>query len=414
MPVWNIFDHPDGPPEDAHALPIPHTSLPRSLRPPASPAHAAGVLALPPTPQNAIRDALRSLGGPVQENPPWILGPCIRPGDCAYFVGEGGAGESTLVADLLMAALDPARGAALAGSWRVNRALLPAEPRALVINAETSLENDWRVHLMRANAAQGHTPNGPLDTALRERVDFLDKDDLEITPLNLHAAMTELAAVIVAEGYSFVVIDPVYALFSPEDPSQDAWVTVGMKTLMTTLKSHAITTFALAHPPETASTSLKARFKPYGSSQQKGQMDAHFGLKRAGNTAVELVKLKDRRAGWIPPLAARLRLQFQPVGGGYTQFAPAGSEWEYDNPREFVLSDSASEYLARLPYPDDFRAANVELAGLRRATFLAHCESYYIPQGILTETTLETERGRPKLYAWTERGHRAHAQAAKG
>lgn len=402
MPIHNEHDG-DYPPPVLDSIPdvgafAPNVDQPTVARP--GPLH------------KAIRDAMRRLDGDALANPPWLVGPCIMPGDCAYIVGEGGAGKSTFVADILTAIADPTRDAALAGSWRINRALLPEDPRICIINAETSLEAAWRLHLMRANVAAGHGPNSTADRAIRAAFTFLDKDDLPFDPATMRANMETLASVLIEDGFSFVVIDPIYALFAPDSPGDDAWVTVGLKTLLSRLKAAGITTFALAHPPETGAKSLKVALKPYGSSQQKGQMDAHFGLFRPTKTTglVELVKFKDRRAGWIPPTKARIRLTFNPVGGGYTQASKKASDWEYDNPNEFILSDSAAEYLAKLP-TGDFYARDVELANLRRATFLAHVESYYLPQGILTERTMEDERGKPKLYTWTARGARARAQA---
>lgn len=358
-----------------------------------------------------ILGKLQRLGSRTVTPPPWFIGPCIKQGDCAYFVGEGGAGKSTLVADIMTAILDPGRTAALAGAWKINRKLLPSEPRALVINAETSLCEDWELHLMRANAAAGHTPNGPEDVEIRRRVEFLDRDDINPRPGNLHATMVNLASAIIEGGFTIVVIDPVYALFAPGQPGDDEWVTLGMQALVRRLKTAGVTMLAITHPPEVApgkGVSLKAQLKPYGSSQQKGQMDAHFGLRRAGEAASELIKFKDRRAGWIP-LKARIRLMWNATGGGYTQYTYVDSHWEYDNPHEFILSAKAQEIMAQLP-ASAFRTDHVKELGIRRATFLEQVQSYYEPQGLLLEEALP-ERGAPRRYEWTERGLRARELA---
>ena len=352
-----------------------------------------------------IQTAMRALGSRNVTPPPWFLGPCIKQGDCAYFVGEGGAGKSTLVADLVTAVLDQRREAALAGAWKVNRRLLPERPTALVINAETALEADWELHLMRANAAQGYAPNGFEDVEIRKRVEFLDRDDVPVAPSTLHDQMVQLAEAIIAAGHSLVVIDPVYALFAPGSPGDDEWVTIGMQALVRRLKAASVTTLAITHPPEPGpKASLAARLKPYGSSQQKGQFDAHFGMKRAGEAAVELIKFKDRRAGWIP-IKAKVRLMWNPTGGGYSQYHYVDSHWEYDNPHEFVLSAKAHEIFAQLP-GEPFTSRLIEELGIRRATFLSMFSDFYEPQNLLTARELGG-RGSPRQYEWTERGLRA-------
>lgn len=270
MPVWNEHDHPDGPPTAHDAIPIPSVPASWAFEPPEPVPlvpHQEPAQSQSDALSASIRAAFRRLDGEAVPNPPWQIGPCIQQGDCAYIVGEGGAGKSTFIADVLTTIADPTREAALAGAWRVNRELVPEDPRICIVNAETSLESAWQVHLMRANAAAGHSPNSAADRAIRSAFRFLDKDDLPFSHASLRTDMETLARVLIEDGFNFVCIDPIYALFAPGSPGDDDWVTVGMKTLLSRLKAAGITTFALAHPPETSGKSYKTTLKPYGSSQ---------------------------------------------------------------------------------------------------------------------------------------------------
>lgn len=348
----------------------------------------------------------------LDPNPPWTIGPCLKPGDCAYFVGQDGHGKTSLIADIMVGILlpDQPRQTSLCGAWDINDFYLPPFSDLLVINAETSSRDDWHRMIKHTLVARGIPLDSPAVRHVLKRIWYVHADELSLAGPTREANTIALGNWIVSQGFRLVVLDPVFNCFAPEDNADSGWVHHGLTPLINILKPAGINTFCIAHPAadsqqfgKRGGPSLDRYFTPFGSSQQRNVIDARFGVR--GDTKdsrkILLHKLKDRRAGWIPK-KSYLTLTFGP-NGGYTSVS--GTQyWPYKNPDPFVLSESAKEILRTLPYPGPFRMADITAAKIKKRDFETARDAYFLPQQLLTATELTNERGKPIEYDWDENG----------
>lgn len=371
--------------------------------------------------QNAI-----ALDYDIDWNPPWFIGPCIRPGDVAYFVGPDGAGKSTLLAELLCHTLAPIwslSGAAkfetptLSGAWRVNKDWITEDAMVLIINAETDGSDAWNRRLQATLIAQGHTPASRAYTDIRRRIRYMECDDLGLATLNpekRRAAAIHTAHAIVEAGYKIVVLDPVFGVFGAEDNADANWVTFGLRPLCRTLKENGVTTLCAAHPSKVGDVkgvSLRQRFSPFGSSQQEGIMDVRLGIKLnvSDPNRVEIYRIKSRRAAWITTTGVRNALILT-KGNPASYVSAINSEaWTVDNPVVMPLPPDVIEIFGCIPDSrDDFMLDDVMEAWphkkeLDKRKWATARDEYLIPFKLMTQRRV-ARPGRPWVYNLTEAG----------
>lgn len=381
------------------------------LQTPAAPAAPQPDWEAPPT---------RSLGYKLSTSQPWLIGPCIRPADFVYFVGADGEGKSTLIADILIGIFGFASGqlkkaTCLAGAWPINTDLIRSGSRCLIINAETSGSDEWAHRLMSMSHTRGYAPNSEADFAIRNSFDFTDSESLTLRTKRLAEDATRLAEWIAASGYSVVCLDPIYGVFRPDEGAgDDTWVNHGLRPLVNTLKSHGILTIGIAHNNLAAQKARRDekqhKYRPHGSGQQNGLMDCRFGVFRPEKNpkSTRLVKLKDRRAGWIPVGKAMIELTYAPTLGFSSYEFLNDIKWDLNNPEPFSLPENVIELIKQLPLDARFYRSAVTDNGVNgynvRAALDRYRDKYLLAQDILIMSQDENERGQPIIFRWTEAG----------
>jgi hypothetical protein len=359
---------------------------------------------------------------------PWILGPCIRPGDCVYVVGRAGHGKSTFVADLLVSLLDPTNqisnpslgplhGTALAGAWKINRRLFPTETRAAIINAETSGPDDWAYMVRDTLTQHGHAPASTAFTSVLSKIHFFESQDLGLRRDHLTADAEALAHALIHAGYGIVVIDPVYDAFSPRDNADATWVFDGLSPFVRILKHAGILSMMIAHPSSVSRSfgakggpTLEQAFSPFGSEKQISVIDALFGIDRLpGENTIRVIKFKSRRAGSWVQNRAEFKLTFGKEGG-YSAFSFSGEPWPYENPKRVTIPAAALRLLARLPVDTQFWLdPSKDGKPIRHKDFRENFTLYYEPLDLLRPV----ENGRRKEYQWTDLGRQAREDGLK-
>lgn len=353
----------------------------------------------------------------LSEQPPWALGPCIRPGDCVYFVGRPGHGKSTLVADLVAAMLtiSDKPKSALAGAWKVNNDFIDHNRPVAIINAETSGPEDWARMLHATLIQRGINPSSDANYAhVMRYTHFYQANDLPIDRDNLLSSCTALAHAFAHAGYGCVIIDPVYDAFKPRDNADATWVFDGLSPFVRVLKAHNILSIMIAHPSAASrsygtkgGSSMDQAFAPFGSEKQSAVIDALFAVNRKPSVnIIEVIKLKSRRAGsWIQNRQA-LILTFGNDGG----YASYSGNWEYENPNKPVLEPAAIKLLTQLPVTERFYLeSGKDGRKFRHKDFRTYLSLYYLPYDYLR---VEQE-GRRKVYIWTDTGREARERALK-
>ena len=377
----------------------------------------------------AFDDLLQPLSGPIPPEAPWAIGPIIAPGDCVYIVGLQNTGKTTLAVDILWSALAPndfndddGDGLCMGGAWKINRRHIPHGATALIINAETTSVGAWkRKFVQRAMHAQLE-PECKIEENIRDRVKFLDAEAIPWENRgHLREEATALAEKIVARGFKFVVIDPIYNFFDANDNGDATWVTRGLKPFIRRLKEGNVQTLCLAHPSQAAinpKASRAMKLAPFGSTQQNGVIDASFALEADKNAPnkiwVILTKSRSRDTQtWIPRYDSKICLTFSPAKAGYSGFALGkDSKWEYVDPGyQIILGAKVRKMLATLPPDDGFTRSDVFRSGVSRYYWDTQHEGL-LSQRIITAQRLSLP-GSPVEYSWTKDGRRERAAAAK-
>ena len=357
-----------------------------------------------------------SLDGALNQRLPWLIGPRIQPGDCCYFVGIDSQGKTTLVVDIRIGYVGACYGLwtdTLAGAWPINQEGLTRSPRVLVVNAETAGPGAWRHKLVATLTGRGIRYQSTHDELVRSRFSYVESTDIPMRLDHMQSDVQRFAEWAVSEQFTLVVLDPVFSMFRPPDNGDSTWVIHGLKPMIDIFKAHSITTFCIAHPNSESlragnrgGPSLDAAFTPFGSFQQRAVMDCRFGVRRTPNVEgfADLIKFKDRRAGWIPQ-EARIQLEFGNEAG-FRSHEKVKSDWELHNPQVAHLSDTTAPIFLKLPPRFDIETAasvcSVSENTARKA--VREC----LDQGLYSLTELP-ERGAPKLYTLTELGE-AHAK----
>lgn len=350
---------------------------------------------------------------------PWALGPCIRPGDCVYFVGRAGSGKTYLVADILVSILLPnaADATCLAGAWKINREYLGLEPetKVAVINAETSGPDDWAQMILDTLAQQGYAPDHSISRSVMRRIHFWDATDLPLEQETLRDDAEALARAFVYHGYKIIVIDPVYDAFKPTDNGDATWVFRGLSPFVKILKRAGVLSLMIAHPSAAARTygtkggsNMEQAFAPHGTEKQAGVVDALFGIERPPETnTIKVIKLKSRRAGsWILNRHS-FTLTFG-SDGGYDSHDCKG--WAYENPKQVTMPREYLKILMDLPAAQQFWLDPVnDGKPFRFKDFRKARELFFEPQKLL-ETV---EVGSRKEYRWTDTGRQVRDNALK-
>ena len=346
----------------------------------------------------------------IDPNPPWAIGPCIRPGDCAYIVGMDGVGKSSFLAEIARVCATPGdlleQGELFKGIWHVNP---DHAGRVLIVNAETSGRDDWNRFIRGNLIGSGLKAYSSDASRILQRITFVDQQSLEMWGETREANTKRFAEWVIREDFKLVILDPVFNVFAPDDLADANWVNFGLRTLIQRLKPAGIVTLAIAHPAGDAQRTGKARvsldraFTPFGTSQQRGMMDARFGLRRNPDdpNRLQILVFKNRRAGWIRPKTS-FELTLGTVGG--YKAATGGHHWPYECPDPVPMSETAQDILDKLPanQPFDTKLLTEKLK-IRKKTWEENRDAYFFPLG-LVEGEQMAAKGAPWLYHLTALG----------
>lgn len=358
-------------------------------------------------------------------NPPWFIGPCIRPGDVAYFVGPDGSGKSTLIAELIAKAVTPTWALSgdakfetpcLSGAWRINREHIGDDDRVLIVNAETDGKDAWNARLQATLISHGFSPASRAFSSARGRIDYMESDDLGLDAMEPHkrrAAAYAVANTIIEMNYRIVVLDPVFGVFGADDNADANWVTFGMRPLCKRLKEHGITTLIAAHPAkvsEIKGISLRQRFSPFGTSQQEGIMDVRLGVAPSSRDPQRICvyRVKSRRGGWVVSSGKTVLTLVKGNPASYTMAVNA-EQWSVENPVVLPMPPDVLEIFAAVPSDrDHFYFEDVSSKygpkGLDKRKWAMARDEYFMPYGLMLQERDGERPGRPLRYHLTGRG----------
>lgn len=255
---------------------------------------------------------------------PALLAPFWAAGDFVNLSGPPGCGKTLLAADVVLAALHPARaGRALSGLLRFDFARLDGG-KVAILDAENSPVR-WSSLLRRKLLAENLDPFEIKWAPLYVRPADVG---LQVTG-NWERASVAFASALASVRVRVLIVDTLGRTWAPDDINSTSWVQRGLAPFRAACQEHGISAVLLSHTRRRRGMDDPEPTGPIGSSFQEGQVDGQIILNRSqGGHGLTLTLQKSRRAFWIQQ-GSKVTLRFQ---SGLSYAPDAG--WEQIWPHE--------------------------------------------------------------------------------